>query len=341
MKRLIALVCIASELVGCGSTALRSARAERAPTVSHSREATVIHVSEGTLDASAWSGYQSVTCNRPPSSETGGLAPVLIPLAGVAADSLVGMISSLLTKAKDKRTATWTATLGGVSLQPGKNYCLAISRGIISDLTGGGKSATLDPRLSFEGMPTFVLLADVAVSLAKDATTPISLTITPKLLSYADTSAPNRGNEKKDVSVLMAFSCAAKSATKPMKPATAESGGRVAGGDSAAAVAPAKDAKKPPAGKDDADKTPNAPVSPNSIRLDFGRLDIGHVYGPALLIPATASLTVDSGGLFAISAVVTESEDPNIALSAFAAAFDSNKDDVTAAVKKAVGGGKK
>jgi hypothetical protein len=75
----------------------------------------------------------------------------------------------------------------------------------------------------------------------------------------------------------------------------------------------------------------------NALRLDFGRLEIGRVYPSALLIPTEASVSVDSGGLFTVTAVVTESEDPDVALSALASGFDSHKDDLGAALKKALG----
>lgn len=348
MKSAIVLFILCGLIGGCGSSPLRSAQAKDPPTAAGKREATVIFISEGTLNADAAKSYQTVSCippPKPPASESGGLAPFLIPLAGMAADTLVNAVSSMLTKAKDNRSGTWTASLGGVALLPGNNYCLAVSRGIISDATGGAATSALNTGLSFDGEPAFVMFADLSVTTSKDPALGIGLKLTPKLLSYAETSAPSRGKKKKDVSVLLAFNGTAKSqdkTTKPDKPAQPAAG--EAGG-AAAPAAGTKDAKKddtkkgdkPAPATDDGSKPSGSTPPPNSLRLDFGRLEIGKVYGVTLLLPTAGSVTVDSGGLFTVSAVVTESEDPGVALTAFASAFDSNKDDLTAALKKALG----
>ena len=333
MNRRLCLASLSACLAACGSTPLRSPQAEADPTVSHRREATVIYVAEGTLEAAGATTVAQVKCAG---SEAGGVVPLLIPLAGVAANGLVDAVSSLLARAKDNRSATWSATLGGVPLQAGKHYCLAISRGIITDLTEGPRSAALDPGLRFEGVPAFVLFADLSLTPSIGTSKGVTFTVLPKFLSYADTAAPSRGKKKKDVTILLAFNGVAHVESKPPKPA-AEAGG--------AAVATADAAKKPatpPAGKtepakDEADKTPNAAAPANGVRLDFGRLEIGRVYSQALLIPTKASVSLDSGGLFTVSAIVTESEDPDVALTALAAGFDSQKTDLTTALKKALG----
>jgi hypothetical protein len=196
----------------------------------------------------------------------------------------------------------------------------------------------LDPNLRFEGVPAFVLFADLSVTASTDPTKAVTFTIQPEFLSYADTAAPSRGKKRKDVSILLAFNGTAKVDVKPVKPPASEAGGSAAA-TSGAAKPPASTPKpKPPDdGKDDTEKTPSPPVPANGVRLDFGRLEIGHVYSQALLIPTKASVAVDSGGIFTVSAIVTESEDPNVALGAFASGLSSNKDDLAAAFKKALG----
>jgi hypothetical protein len=59
----------------------------------------------------------------------------------------------------------------------------------------------------------------------------------------------------------------------------------------------------------------NSSEQAGTIRLDFGRLEVGRVYGPNLL------KTVNSGvflkpGPYTVTAIVTESEDPSVALTA-------------------------
>jgi hypothetical protein len=243
MKCTLSLLLLCACLAGCGSTPLRSAQAKTEPTVSHYREATVIYVPEGTVEAAGATNASGVKCTV---SESGGFAPILIPLAGVAADTLVNEVSSLLTKAKDNRTATWTASLGGVPLHPGKHYCLAISRGVINDLSSGPSSAALDPNLRFEGVPAFVLFADLSVTASTDPTKAVTFTIQPEFLSYADTAAPSRGKKRKDVSILLAFNGTAKVDVKPVKPPASEAGGSAAA-TSGAAKPPASTPKpKPP-----------------------------------------------------------------------------------------------
>lgn len=333
MNRSVGVFALSGCLVACGSTPLRSPQAQTPPTVSHRREATVIYVPEGTLHAAGATTWADVTC---PAPESGGFAPLLIPLAGVATDALVAATSSLLSRAKDNRTATWSATLGGVPLQAGRHYCLAISRGMITDVAEGQKSAALDQSLRFDGVPAFVLFADLAVSGSTDPSKAVIFTLRPKFLSYADTAAPSRGKKKKDVSILLSFNGVAKVEVKPVKPEAETGGGAATVGATKPPVTPVggKPADPP---KDGTEKTPSTVPPANALRLDFGRLEIGSVYTSALLIPTEASVSVDSGGLFTVTAVVTESEDPDVALSALASGFDSHKDDLSAALKKALG----
>ena len=332
-------------LTGCLSSGpLLSAQTKEKPTPAKTREATVIFIQPGTLSADAANDFQSVKCVPPAPSESGGLAPLLIPLAGMAADGLVNLVSTMLTKAKDDRTGTWSASVGDVALLPGKDYCLALSRGVISS-AGNTSTSALNPGLSFEGEPAFVMFANISVTTAKDSETSVGLKLTPKLVSYAETSAHSRGGNKKDVSVLLAFSAGAKILKEPPKQGkSVNSTGPESGGSSQAATAAlnknknddAKKSEKQNAVADD-DKKPNATSTLNTLRLDFGRLEIGKVYGAPLLLPVVASGAVDSGGVFTVSAVVTESEDPSVALAVFASAFDSNKDNLSTALKKALG----
>ena len=147
MKTVAALFAWCAFIAGCcDSGPLQSAQAKNSPTAANSREATVIFIQPGTLTPVTAKDFRNVTCAAPAPSESGGFAPLLIPLAGIAADGLVNMVSSMLTKAKSDRTGTWSASVGGVALLPNTDYCLALSRGIITDRGGPGTSA-LNPGL--------------------------------------------------------------------------------------------------------------------------------------------------------------------------------------------------
>ena len=263
-------------------------------------------VTAGTLTPGAT--LAEATCVPPTEGEQGGFAP-LIPLIGIAVDAAVNLASDQLAKAKTGRTASWPATRGGIEFDAG-HYCLALSRGVLKRAgTANADKLALGEAASFDGVPAFVMLADLEV---KPATTGFNLTITPKFLSYAETSAPKRGSGKKDVAVLLAFDGAA--------PTAAAKANAEAGGGAAAAADATADPKK----------------STGGAQLQFGKLEIGKSYDAALLSPIVTQTTVNKAPAYTVSAVVTESEDPSVVLTTFAAAFDKNKDSLSTAIQTTV-----
>ncbi|GAB4394467.1 MAG: hypothetical protein Tsb0032_19890 [Kiloniellaceae bacterium] len=79
------------------------------------------------------------------------------------------------------------------------------------------------------------------------------------------------------------------------------------------------------------------------FRFNFGRLEVGHQYDEATLKTLNSSQVIAKGAGPSIAALVTESEQPSVALKALSEAFSSNKGDLTKALKDAisdaVGGG--
>ncbi|MEA3035110.1 MAG: hypothetical protein QOH04_869 [Sphingomonadales bacterium] len=146
--------------------------------------------------------------------------------------------------------------------------------------------------------PVFFMQADVAQgSMTGDAAV---IKVTPILLQYADTSAPVRGTGKKDVSVVLAFS------PETLQPAPGQA------------------------------TVPETKAAPAVVRLDFGRLQVGRTYGPALLTGVNGAAKMSKGTNPTITAVVSESENPSAALEALSSAFEKDKDSLGEALKKLI-----
>jgi len=71
-------------------------------------------------------------------------------------------------------------------------------------------------------------------------------------------------------------------------------------------------------------------------RHNFGLLEIGKHYSTAQLAGTAATQTISGSSGLMISALVTESENPSIALRALETAFESNKSDLSKAFKQAI-----
>ena len=82
--------------------------------------------------------------------------------------------------------------------------------------------------------------------------------------------------------------------------------------------------------------TPDTKDIKSAIRLDFGRLSAGKSYDAELLKTISSAMQVQEVGIQNIAAIVMESEDKDVALEAFSAAFDDNKDDLSKALKDAI-----
>jgi hypothetical protein len=255
--------------------------------------------------------------------------------------------STALAKAQTDLNASWSATYGGnLSLSPGHHYCLAVSRAVVttaspsdqgSKSTYGNIALPQEPdALYFEGYPAFVLLADVEPTGGSKQMGP-ELTIKPELLYYGDTSAPNRGSGRKSVTVLISFDNNAiqnsgnVSAGCGDVTVSGESGGASPGGNLAGNAAP-------PAGNVSGNVAGNkaTAVQPGSALLDFGRLQTGRAYTTALLETIGAETQIKSCTNITVSALVTESEDPSVALSAFAAAFSKDQGNLSTALTSVI-----
>jgi hypothetical protein len=318
-NRMILALAAAGLLSGCASNSLRYAVAANPPTPAAEREATVVTMRER-------------GCEFPPpnpSMQEMVAAALAAPLIGMAVDFTVNLIGAELKRLKEGRNALWEAA-GATDLldssQPAKTMCLSISRGVVVAGAGDRYNA-LPPGLGFRAEPAFVLqlnltfgpaAADKPATAAHkpaaagdkpaaEADKPRSLVAIPYRLAYAETSAPIRGKNRKDVSVLVAIS------GQTLQPA----------------AGPAQ--------------IPDTKDQTAVLRLDFGRLQVGQVYDATLLGTISARTALPAGHDRMITAIVSESENSPMALDALVAAFDSNKSDLSAALKKviqdAVGGG--
>jgi hypothetical protein len=293
-KTLLLGVAACSLLTGCSSNALRYASVDKEPADAKERETTGATLAAG-------------ECARPRGSEGGGSA-FIAPIVGMAVDFAVTAAGAELKRRKEGRNAIWSAATGTDPLTFGSDYCLNVFRAVITKSQGGKTYGVLPAGLFFKGEPAFLLQTDLAWGKLGADGKSAALKATPYQLRYAETAAPVRGKNRKDVSVVLAFS-----------PQTLQPSGGAA-------------------------TIPETKAAPAVMRLDFGRLDVGRSYDKGLLgtVSAVASLPVASAppsfatAAQTITAVVSESENSTIALDALISAFDSNKDDLSAALKKTI-----
>jgi hypothetical protein len=298
LGRYSALLVIPSLLIsGCAPKTLRFSATEKAAMPAQEREANIVHIEKG-----EWIG-ESPTC-----STTQKAAPELAALTtaaiGVAVDFAVGLVSAQLKYLKEGRNGAWFATGATQALSEPGTYCVLVIRGV---LQGRYPKAHADsPRFlgyKFTNHPSFELRANLTVKAPEGTTKTVSPAILePKQLVFAETSAPVRGKNRKDVVVTIALS------PKTLQP----------------------DAK--------AKDVPDTKDAASVFRLDFGRLAVGKSYAGDLLKPVAAAGSLTPSSAFMTTAVVTESEAPSVALDTLVSAFDGNKDKLSAAFKELLAG---
>lgn len=163
---------------------------------------------------------------------------------------------------------------------------------------------TSGARIVFSDAAIFDSYFDIAVKPLDGDKTKISVSATPFQLAYGDTSAPVRGKGRKTVSILLAFS-----------------GQTLAAGAQAA-------------------PEPSTEGALGVLRLDLGRLETRRTYERKLLGTISASTAFAQAKPTMITAIVFETEGPDPLLEATISAFDSNKGDLSTALKNALGGKK-
>jgi len=185
-----------------------------------------------------------------------------------------------------------------------KIKCIVIARGQIGQFDGGRKLENDDKLSKTYGQLGFRDYPSFYLELKVDFKDGRAL-LTPQYLSYAASSARSKGSGMKHVSLVLAFS-------------------------------------------DISQKKPNEIAEDKAFaifRHDFGRLKIGKRYDSRLLKGTAASAFLTPEDLwkkgFNISAVVTESEDPGLALQVLSEGFVNKKGDLQKAmedtIKKAIG----
>lgn len=256
----------------------------------------------------------------------GQRAAAALPLIGFAVDALFGAIGKAIEKRKKELNGQFLATgtlpgagsagAGGTAAAIDDLGCLVVLRGAFgSGGTGtfrvnneNGSEIPLD-QLGLATSPEFYL--ELAVEKAAQepkgdgVAAPVTVMLSPVALRYAVTSARRIGSGEKTVTVAIAMG---KKAVKSGEQAEKE----------ALAV----------------------------FRHNLGRLRVGRGYWDPEsddLLQGTASLQTlapDALSSLNLAAIVTESEEPGIALEALSEAFAGNKDALANALKEALGAGK-
>jgi hypothetical protein len=258
-------------LSGCASNTLRYAATEKAPVEAKEREAAGIIIERKQCGSISDQKFDPL------------VTPIITALASVGIDFAINLVQAELKRQKEGQNAVWVAAVGTNILADDGDYCLTIYRGVL-----------LKDSQNLKNYPAFEALIDLkAVTVDKT----VLLTARPYEIRYAETSAPVRGKNRKDVNVILAFS------PQTLQPETAPG------------------------------KVPETKAAPVVLRLDLGRLDVGKFYNAALLKNIAAVGGMPKIAQTTITAVVSESEDSTAALNAVTAAFDSNKADIAKALK--------
>nr|WP_314464302.1 hypothetical protein [uncultured Novosphingobium sp.] len=181
-RRGIAVVILpAFLLAGCGANTLRYAGVPQQVIEVGNREAAVVT-------------FECTIINETPA--------IVGALVGIGVDAAVSLVSGALARAKEARTASWTASeavdLGACT----NNQTMTVTRGVFDGATG--TFATVKGKTVY---PAFVLKANVTTKIegSGDAAARI-VTITPTELIYSDTAARDRGSKRKEVTVSIGFS---------------------------------------------------------------------------------------------------------------------------------------
>lgn len=241
----------------------------------------------------------------PAAGEEPAVAPVVGVLIGalapIAADFVVGLVSAELERAQNDLNGQWVAT-GPVELVDGS--CLVIVRGPLGDSKnytdheGSKIEKAKAETLGLAGSPAFYLEA----AITQDGAQKGRFVFQTRFVEYANTAAVNPGNGEKEVAIVLALR------QTPL----------------------ATDASEESI-KEGADAV---------IPLSLGRLEVGHSFGEgaqryrdqARVISLTNSKGEPVTGKVNAVALVSESEDPNVALKVLAKAFEDNKDGLKEAI---------
>lgn len=306
IRHSIVSLSVATLLAGCATEPYRYPAIATPPAPIAEREATAVFLAPG-------------SCAAPETTGTGGSA-IAAALIGVGVDFAMSAVGAALKRLKEGRNATWVATAATTDLRPRadqeRQICLTLARGVVT--TVGSGPAPLPNNLYFRDEPAFFLRLDLTLGKLAGKAAPaaapaaggdkpkegpaaeaVFLKAVPYELRYADTSAPIRGNGRKNVSVVVAFS------PQTLQPVSGE------------AATP---------------DTSKATV----LRLDFGRLLAGRVYDQTLLSTVSAVASFPNAARTTVTAIVSETEKPSAALEALLTAYESNKGDLGKAFKDAI-----
>lgn len=292
-------------LSSCGSGQL--ARPQGAATLS---SATEIEAASVVLHCDGGGGDKSHTFVGVPAA-----------LAAIGVDFAVDLVSKLLKDAQEKRNAAWSATGVADNCVPAAldqpiTGTLVLKRAVIPATKAGPPDTSEPPRVSGEqphlATAGFRLVGKVIIVRRKGKDNESEnqlLEIRFKEavgFTYGRTAAATRGSGRKHVVVLLALS-----SNSPLK-------------------------GKPVTGAEDL---------PDALRLDLGTIRDGRRYNAALLshVQGLATIAAPSPGSASdprkllLTAIVVESENELLALKALTDAYDNNKDDLTAALRAALG----
>ena len=247
-------------------------------------------------------------------------APLIAAGISFAASYLVDSIKTAIEEYKKGLSGSFGAAgISNIKIQ--EIACIAIGRGLLGTpkeipTPDEDMLRELYPKLGFKEYPAFYLELAVESKLVKNTEvkesgsvtlTPDtevkesgSVTLTPVYLSYAQSIAREKGSGKKHVGVALAFSNNAQ--------------------------------KKP--------EEINEEKAFAVFRHDLGRLEIKKRYDKNLLMGtgASASLTTEAykKNTFNISAVISDSEDPGLALEVLSTTFTDQKSNLKKALEESI-----
>lgn len=246
----------------------------------------------------------SLTCRPAPHT----LAALPAALAAIGVDFAVGVVSQLLKDAQEKRNAAWSATGVAENCVPAAydqkiEGTLLLQRAVVPQ-GADWRSPLASPGFRLAGTVTIVRQKGKDGKPENDLLEVSLNQVTG--LTYGRTAAATRGSGRKHVVVLLGLS-----ANSPLK-------------------------GKPATGEEDL---------PDALRLDLGTIRDGREYDAGMLAHVKGLATLAAGApapagnprKLLLTAIVVESENELLALKALTEAFDDNKDDLTAALRAALG----
>lgn len=354
---LLTLAAAGCETTTAGKAASKKIAPETLSAASYVDKARVVLFTQACTDV------RTKDLNAKNTNESVVLTALISIFAPIVADTIVGVVNNQLEAWKNARTGTFTAT--GLAIPKGdlQYKCLAIVKGRFGDPAASSQAPT-DPSAELKAValknfqlqqaPEFLLTLKLTPGIAdKDGNVPVSAFA--DYLHYGKTSARSEGSGAKSVSVAISITAAAKSPAKtPSKPAekiakqpegaAKETDGAAKETKDAAKNAeggtkPAEDAANSgDKGKGDAQASTASPnpagVTSNAL-LNLQKREIGKYYsgttlagdGVVFYLPSPK----DSYG-WSVSAVVTETEDPVLALKLFVDGTKEKSDEISKAI---------